>query len=59
MESKTALNNVMSIIQNDELAEKYDVGAVQLLKGKIEFRNVSFNYPLRPVPVLKNLSFTA
>jgi ABC-type multidrug transport system fused ATPase/permease subunit len=47
MESKTALINVMSIIENVELAEKYDVGAVQILQGKIEFRNVSFHYPLR------------
>lgn len=28
------------------------------LEGKIEFRNVSFNYPGNPEPALKNLSFT-
>lgn len=43
------------------VAEEEDLSGKNLtkkLKGKIEFRNVSFNYNEKEEPVLKNISFT-
>ncbi|MEE4115844.1 MAG: ABC transporter ATP-binding protein [Marinilabiliaceae bacterium] len=46
--------------EHEDLAEiKGPVPQAELLKGKIEFRNLNFAYPSRPEePVLKELSFT-
>ncbi|PKA59622.1 ABC transporter B family member 13 [Apostasia shenzhenica] len=54
-----ALGSVFSILERNTSIDADDPRAetVEEIKGEIEFRNVSFKYPIRPdVPVLKDLS---
>lgn len=56
-DSIVALTNVMSIMEEDKQMEKYDEGVIQPIDGDVEFRNVTFSYPLRKQPVLNQVSF--
>jgi len=60
--AKTALVNIYKILETqseiDPFEESSGKNNAESIKGKIEFRNVSFAYPLRPDQVvLKNLNF--
>lgn len=56
-DSRVALTNVMAIMDNNDETELYDLGSLQPVQGDVEFRNVTFSYPLRTQPVLSNVSF--
>ena len=56
--AKTAFESLSEIMQKD-VERPADARFVhrEKIKGKIEFRNVSFSYPDSETPVLKNISF--
>ncbi len=61
--AKTALVNIYRILATESQIDPLEIddnkNKAESLKGKIEFKNVSFAYPLRPdYPVIKNLNFT-
>lgn len=56
-----ASRKVMEIYYSEpEIVNKEDaIDVTERLKGKVEFKNVSFQYPDGNLPILKNISFTA
>ncbi|MBN2815581.1 MAG: type I secretion system permease/ATPase [Campylobacterales bacterium] len=57
-DAKTSYNTLNEIIQKDaERPAGHEFVERPKFKGKIEFKNVSFNYPGSEVPALSNVSF--
>jgi len=58
-DAKTAYENIDNIVNLpvERLTGKKFINKSEI-KGKIEFKNVTFNYPDSEVPALKNVSFT-
>jgi len=54
-----SIKSVSEIVLSDKVEDDYGKQKIKNVKGKIEFRNVSFRYPDGDEDVIKNLSFTA
>lgn len=55
-----SLNNLAKLRNEVSLIDPFEVKSYEIpsdFQGKIEFKNVSFTYPSRPVKVLDNISF--
>lgn len=56
---KASLNRVTKLIETEpDVKDREDVSDPGEIKGKIEFRNLTFTYPGASEPSLKNVSFT-
>ncbi len=54
----TAINTIQRILTGEPAVKDEPDATTHKLTGKIEFRNVTFAYPSRKIPVLKDISFT-
>mmetsp|Transcript_19288 Transcript_19288/g.41674 ORF Transcript_19288/g.41674 Transcript_19288/m.41674 type:complete len:1085 (-) Transcript_19288:153-3407(-) len=57
-QAKTAIDALFAIIDREPEMDSTGFKTVPDLDGKIEFINVSFNYPNRLTPVFRSISFT-